>query len=202
MKVYKTELNRSVKLGELMSGDEPGNIVPQDESELETEWELLEGGKLSMSDDAIKNNSKSVVRRYEFFEYTGAVDDENEPISAFLDQDLAEPPAGELGNFIAANMVAANLIAALPGDFNMDGAVDGFDFLKWQQQIGSEGHQSADGSDDGVVDELDLDIWTGAFPHGGAAGAVPELSSATLLVVGAAFVAVFGSRRWALTNAN
>ncbi len=108
MKVYKTEIERAVDLDELMSG--PG-IVPQDGVEVETEWELLEGGKMKMAEAEVGEDKKAVIRRYEYFKYTGPYDAEHEPTSIFLDTDLAEPPDGELGDFIAANMVAANLVA-------------------------------------------------------------------------------------------
>ncbi|MBA4107592.1 MAG: hypothetical protein C0485_17790 [Pirellula sp.] len=174
-----------------MSGDDAGNIVPQDEAEIESEWELLEGGKMKAHGGKLDDqDSKAIVRRYEFFSYTGAVDEENEPITAFLDQDLLEPPAGELGNFIAANMVAANLVAApvLPGDYTGDGQVDGNDFLLWQTQLGSNGAMEADGNLDGMVDAADLTIWSENFSAGvpAAANAVPEPASVALLLIGQA----------------
>lgn len=108
MKVYKTELDRPVDLEELISG--PG-IVPQDAGEVETEWELLEGGRMKAAEAEVGENGEAVIRRYEFFKYTGPYDEEHQPTSAFLDTEMLEPPAGELGDFIAANMVAANLVA-------------------------------------------------------------------------------------------
>lgn len=96
--------------------DDPQNDVPdgEDPAEVETEWELLEGGKdpkVKMNEDQIdEDNDKIVIRRYEFYEYTGLYDDEHEPITEFLDPgNLLEPPAGELGAFIASNMVGAVL---------------------------------------------------------------------------------------------
>lgn len=107
MKVYKTEMEREVDLDELVSG--PG-IVPQDESETEIEWELLEGGKMNEKDVEVNENGRAVIRRYEFFTYTGPYDVEHEPTTPFLDDDTLDPVAlGHVGNFIAANMVAANL---------------------------------------------------------------------------------------------
>lgn len=204
MKVYKTELNRPVELDELMSGDDPGNIVPQDETEIESEWELLEGGKMKAHGGKLDDkDSKSIVRRYEFFAYTGAVDEENEPITAFLDQDLLEPPAGELGHFIAANMVAANLVAAplLPGDFTGDGVVDGQDFLLWQTEFGANAASAGDGNLDGVVDEADLTIWSDNFGAVGAAAttAVPEPSSFGLLAL-ALTVLCYRRKQYALES--
>jgi hypothetical protein len=109
MKVVKTEIEREVELEELISGNA---IVP--EIEVETEWELLEGGlngdKEAMHEDDLADGSKSVIRRYEFYEYTGAYDAEHEPLSEFLNDCCLEPPPGELGDFIAANMVAVNFV--------------------------------------------------------------------------------------------
>jgi hypothetical protein len=96
--------------------DDPLNDVPDgsDPAEVETEWELLKGGKdpkVKMDEDQIdEDNDKTIIRRYEFYEYTGVYDDEHEPITEFLDPgNLLEPPAGELGDFIASNMVGAVL---------------------------------------------------------------------------------------------
>jgi hypothetical protein len=116
MKVYKTEIDRRVDLEELLSG--MGGLVPEGDEplETETEWELLEGGLMGGEDKEVKAEDDlgeghvAVIRRYEFFEYTGPYDDEHEPTSIFLDQDLDAPPEGELGDFIAANMVAVNLV--------------------------------------------------------------------------------------------
>ena len=56
---------------------------------------------MKMAEDEVGENGKAVIRRYEYFKYTGAYDAEHEPLTLFLDTDLLEPPAGELGNFIA-----------------------------------------------------------------------------------------------------
>lgn len=75
------------------------------------------------------------------------------------------------GNDTANGVV---LTAALDGDFNLDGNVDGSDFLKWQRELG---------------DAANLALWEGNFGTTGAAvaagvGAVPEPSSAMLLGIG------------------
>jgi hypothetical protein len=99
------------------------DIVPEgdDPIEIESEWELLEGGKApkeKVAEDAVDeddpDNDKLIVRRYEFYEYTGPYDDEHEPTSLFLEDCCLEPPAGELGDFISANMVAAVLQPVVP----------------------------------------------------------------------------------------
>ncbi len=54
----------------------------------------------------------------------------------------------------------------LPGDFDLDGDVDGSDFLSWQRNVGAGGtptvgQGNADGDDD--VDAADLAIWKSHF---------------------------------------
>ncbi|MEZ6190633.1 MAG: hypothetical protein R3C45_05000 [Phycisphaerales bacterium] len=133
MKVFKVKLDNAPQdpaamqnlLMQLISDADPGNeqadipidgIVPfgENAAEIETEWELLEGGaapKEKMNEDEIdEQNDKTIIRRYEFYEYTGTYDAEHEPLTLFLDPgDLLAPPEGELGDFISANMVAAVL---------------------------------------------------------------------------------------------
>jgi hypothetical protein len=202
MKVYKTELERPVELAELMSAN---GIVPEDEAETETEWELLEGGKMDQAEDDIPEGKESVIRRYEFFEYTGLYDDEHEPLSDW-DGD-SEPPANELGQFIAANMVAANLEppARTKGDYNGDGVVDAADYVTWRRLHGSEIDYHADGNDDGIVNDDDYDVWHAAFGDdlnaggGAAVGAalatVPEPATIGILLIGAMASLLLGRRR-------
>jgi hypothetical protein len=138
MKLYKIKLPASqapddpaemqALLLRLISDANPGNdqpdvplndIVPEgeDPAEVEAEWELLEGGavpKVKVNDDPIDEedaeNDKLVIRRYEFYEYTGAYfEPEHEPNTRFLEEELLEPPDGELGIFLSSNMVAAVL---------------------------------------------------------------------------------------------
>lgn len=108
MKVYVAEIDRPVDLEELISG--PGTIVPQDVPE--TEWSLLEGGVPEMAEIQLADATQSVIRRYEYYEYTGAYDPtDHAPLSNW--DMVSPPPVNEMGQFIAANMVAANL-AAVP----------------------------------------------------------------------------------------
>ena len=113
-------------LMKLISDADPANnqpdvplndIVPEgdDAAEVESEWELLEGGPAAgelMNDDDVNEDDGIIIRRYEFYEYTGPYDAEHEPTSIFLNEDLPAPPDGELGHFISANMVAAVLEGA------------------------------------------------------------------------------------------
>jgi hypothetical protein len=68
------------------------------------------------------------------------------------------------------------LYTALPGDFDLDGDVDGFDFLKWQR-----------GESPDPLSQADLDEWQAAFgnPSVVAASAiVPEPMTGLMLVLG------------------
>jgi len=121
MKVFKTELahvdDNQGLLERLVSGDpnDPNVIVPQEPAETETEWELLEGGKnngkAKPNGGKLDNkDNQAVVLRYEFYKYTGAYDAEHEPMSNW--DGTGDPfDIGERGDFIAANMVAAVLVA-------------------------------------------------------------------------------------------
>jgi hypothetical protein len=202
MKVFKTELNRPVKLKELMSGNP---IVPEDVSETETEWELLERGVLADAKDRIRNDAqKAIIRRYEYYKYTGPYDAEHEPLSAFDSNIMVEPPAGELGNFISANMVAANLVPlpVIEGDYNDDGVVDAGDYLAWRKHLGSEVEVEVDGDHSGRVDDGDLGVWRQHYGGGQAGagalvsgGAVPEPATLVLLLTALAVASIRRAHR-------
>jgi len=131
VKVFKVKLTTAPQneaemqalLMDLMSGNA---MVPEDGTEIETEWELLEGGrnpKDKVDEDQIdEQNDKTIIRRYEFFEYAGVYDAEHEAVDPLLDTfgtiDGLDPnmiPDGMggfgdlVGDFIAANMAAAVL---------------------------------------------------------------------------------------------
>ena len=195
MKVFKAKFDRVIELDELMSAN---GIVPEGAEETETEWEILEGGKMNQKEDELDVGTKAIIRRYEYFEYTGPYDEEHEPTSLFLDTDLPGPPEGELGQFISANMVAANLVAPdrTRGDYNGDGVVDAADYTVWRDSHGSDEDHHADGNDDGMIDDDDLVVWRDRYgddlnePANAGNSQAPEpVSLALLLVCGAASMA-------------
>ncbi len=189
MKVFKTEIDRPVDLMELMSNNA---IIPDSVGETESEWELLEGGidKNAEHEDDIGEGNFAVIRRYEYYEYTGLYDEEHEPLSLFdgHNNDAEQPPEGELGQFISANMVAANLAAPLEGDFDQDGDVDGRDFVAWQRGYGNGDkleHGDSDWDDD--VDDDDLGNWQGQYHVGDdnqPLAAVPEPATCVIAALG------------------
>jgi len=81
-----------------------------------------------------------------------------------------------------------------PGDFDVDGDVDGRDFLIWQRGFGiMSGATIGDGdaNDDDVVDDADYAIWAAAFGEPGPpALAVPESATWEMLAVGSLAVAL------------
>jgi hypothetical protein len=114
VKVFKTELPRPVTLDELMSDNA---IVPQDAAHAEVQWEIIQTEPASNSNGnrrrkqnqgGLNFTTRAVVRRYELYQYTGAYD----PLThAALCADLTctTPQAGEVGDFIGAQMAAANV---------------------------------------------------------------------------------------------
>jgi hypothetical protein len=226
MKVFKVKLDNAPQdpaamqdlLMQLISDADPGNeqadipidgIVPfgENAAEIETEWELLEGGaapKEKMNEDEIdEQNDKTIIRRYEFYEYTGTYDAEHEPITLFLDPgDLLAPPAGELGDFISANMVAAVLqdfAAGLEGDLDGDGFVGISDLNivlgNWNQDVNANDPLQGDPSGDGFVGIEDLNTvlgnWNAGTPPLGDAN-IPE--PATCLMLFTSFILTTSAR--------
>ena len=144
VKVYKTELDRDADLDELVGGH-PNNIVPNGENHLgvtDTEWKLLQmdtrnpdkGSSRLVSHGNPGGGKHAVVRRYEFYQYTGAVvppggtsgggknggpvlstDDQEASLLCTratpgdLTTECVAPGPGEVGDFIGAQMAAQNL---------------------------------------------------------------------------------------------
>jgi len=112
MKVYKTENQRQVGLDELVADNA---VVPQDAAQVETNWYLVQAklggnGKRNQkrNQGAVGNGSRAVVRRYEFYKFSGTYD----PLTheAICVDGLCNLPAdNELGNFIGAQNGAVNL---------------------------------------------------------------------------------------------
>lgn len=112
MKVYKTEHKRKVGLDELVTDNV---VVPQDPAQEETSWYLVQakiGGKgkrnQKRNQGALGGGSQAVVRRYEFYKFAGTYDAVTH--EAVCADGLCNAPAdGEVGNYIGAQMVAADL---------------------------------------------------------------------------------------------
>jgi len=112
MRVYKTENQRQVGLDELVA-DNP--VVPEADAQIETGWFLVQAkiggnGKRSQhrNQGALGNGNQAVVRRFEFYKFSGTYD----PVTheAICADGICDAPApNELGDFIGAQNGAANL---------------------------------------------------------------------------------------------
>ena len=135
VKVYKQEMPREVGLDELQ-GDNPA-VVPEDPAQIETAWKLLQhnphnpdsGSSVLHSQSSIGNGSHAVVRRYEFYKFTGTYDliDHGAICADVL---CNSPAANELGSYIGANMAAANIgnpsvTVTKVGSGNVSGGISG-----------------------------------------------------------------------------
>jgi hypothetical protein len=71
-----------------------------------------------------------------------------------------------------------------PGDYNLDGDVDGEDYTAWRGDFGLGGYSDADGNRDSQIDAADYVIWRNNLGTGIATStAIPEPSSAILCFV-------------------
>ena len=99
VKIYKMDVGRKVDLEELMRG----NPVVPDTTNAETEWKLVQHNRNSngnsgalRSKSGSGSSSHAVVRRYEFYHFTGQYDpDSHEAVCA--DGQCDAPSAGEIG---------------------------------------------------------------------------------------------------------
>lgn len=82
--------------------------------------------------------------------------------------------------------VVISISSALNADFDEDGDIDGKDFLAWQRGLGlGAGAELSDGdaNGDGVVNGLDLSIWTSQFGEGPTGLSIPEPITLALSMV-------------------
>jgi autotransporter-associated beta strand protein len=149
-------------------------------------------------------------------------------VSGILDLSLADgflPSIGQIFSVLSANQLSGTfeqivfptlaagawsiaytsdsvfLHVTLPGDFNRNGNVDAADYVVWRRMAGQSVAigTGADGNYDGIVNELDFDLWKSNFGIGNSAGigtstgAVPE--PATYVVVALATLFAIMARR-------
>jgi Divergent InlB B-repeat domain len=113
VKIYKAQLTREATPADLTS-DNP--TVPQDASQLEVAWDILQASPPSNGNQKRKQNqgginadTRSIIRRYETYKYTGAYDAITHQ-AVCADGLCAAPSAGELGDFIGAQNTAVNVL--------------------------------------------------------------------------------------------
>jgi hypothetical protein len=111
VKIFESEADHEIDVDELMAGNV---VVPMDDTKIETPWTLLQfsprdprKGQLN-NQKGFPNGPHAVVRRYEYYKYTGQYDPvTHEALCA--DVVCNAPIANDLGPMIAAQMAAANL---------------------------------------------------------------------------------------------
>jgi hypothetical protein len=116
VKVYMHQRSSPSDLNHLLDGDSQVPVA----AEVETEWLLIQAGSNSLqtelaNEGQLAPKSESVVRKYQFFQYTGPYDAENHEALPVSD---SQPSAGELGNLIGNQMAGLNLApnGKVPGD--------------------------------------------------------------------------------------
>ncbi len=121
MKIFVRQMPREVTLDELLTTNPL--VVPMDATQLEFNWQLVQADPIAggngrrnrgrhQGGSTLDPTTRAVVRRYETYAYTGAVDPiTNEALCADL---LCKVPgATEVGDFVSAQMAAVNV----QGDF-------------------------------------------------------------------------------------
>ncbi len=115
VKVFTTEFEEDVKLEELV-----GDNAKVKQAETEVEWQLLQtdpgnplAGQLESGYGApVGPNAASILRRYEFYKYSGEYDPETH--EALVGSD-SHPLESEIGSYLGAQNAAVNLdVAAVP----------------------------------------------------------------------------------------
>jgi hypothetical protein len=115
VKVYETESPQPADLNHLLT-DDPA--VPQEESQTEVEWILLQkefgvanGGELA-SEKPLGQGAESVTRRYELYEYAGSYDPGSHEARPAINDNT--PAEGEIGEYVGAQMAALNILGGEP----------------------------------------------------------------------------------------
>ena len=115
-KVFTTEIDGQVKLEDLLGGNP---LIQQAEQHTETEWQLLQtdpgnplSGILENGGAApAGNNAQSIIRRYEFYSFTGLYDATSHEALFSNGFGDSNPGPNDVGNFIGAQNAALNFVA-------------------------------------------------------------------------------------------
>jgi hypothetical protein len=144
VKIFVTQLPEAVELDHMVT-DDPA--VPEEEAEVEVEWKLLQsrvgGGpnEEELNEVELGEGNEAVMRRYEFYQYTGPVDAESgeamadavaadglHGVGTVTYNDHIDPVTGEwvtatvdlstivvVGNYIGAQIAQVDLAPPAPG---------------------------------------------------------------------------------------
>jgi hypothetical protein len=99
-------------------------------------------------------------------------------------------------NITDVQTMVTNLFRTVPGDFNLDGQVDGADYVVWRKNLGQTGATfvQGDATFNGVIGDDDLQVWRSNFGFvrqplpaagiGASLAAVPEPTALCLMTIG------------------
>jgi hypothetical protein len=136
-KVFTTELRQPEGLEGLMQGNLQalGIALERRADGTEIEWQLLqkdpgnpESGKLELGGQVLDAHAEAVVRRYEFYEYTGLYKSSDHEAKPLLGDSHADP--SEIGAFLGAQNVQA-LLAPVPEPETYATMLVGLGLLGW-----------------------------------------------------------------------
>lgn len=117
-------------------------------------------------------------------------------LSESVNADPGLTPDGVIGEIAFArdpvtgylNIWNSASVAAIAGDYNLDGTVNAADYTVWRDSLGQTGvGLAADGDDSGEIDQLDYFVWSvnyGNQASSSAAATVPEPSACITLLIG------------------
>jgi Divergent InlB B-repeat domain len=114
VKVLKNEVQNNVVAPDLLE-DNPVVPVDNNPAQVETAWKLLQynphspNSGVMHSQGNLGQGSKAVIRKYEFYKFSGGYDPLSHQAICGGDGLCTTPLAGELGDFIGNQMAAANL---------------------------------------------------------------------------------------------
>lgn len=118
VKIYKTQLTRFVTGDELTSDNTA--VVPESATQVEVAWDILQASPTTVNGNqtrtrkqnqgGIAADTRSVIRRYELYKYTGAYDAITHKV-ACADGTCTAPSTGELGGPLSAQNTATNVVA-------------------------------------------------------------------------------------------
>jgi uncharacterized repeat protein (TIGR02543 family) len=114
VKILKNEAQHAVIVDDLLE-DNP--VVPNDGNpgQVETAWKLLQFNPHSPNSGVMHSQanlgqgSKAVIRKYEFYKYSGPLDPATQKALCGGDGLCTQPLPGEMGDYIGTQMAAANL---------------------------------------------------------------------------------------------